>query len=307
LSHGIRAFDITEEASFALHAYLILEGADQPAMAKFLHQKGPGATCGCGKCTAHGVQMRTATITAKGNLAKRPPTNYYLPNCAPDSHDDEERRPDLDPRNLPLRNEIQYLDHLQEIQNAQSKGERADLAQKYGINSESILIGLSSFDITQCAPRDFMHVFYEHMIPMLISFWKGAYKPWKAKNLDLGQPYVIPKEKWDEIGKLTADASKLLPGSFCRALPNIWKEEHHYIAETYGVWMAHLAPKLLRNCWPDHPKYYDHAVLASKILLLAESFETPRDSIKPGGELYEAIQTFVQQYFEYVSTSLLKD
>jgi hypothetical protein len=257
--------------------------------------------CGCGRCESEGVR-----ILNQPPPPRKPNNTYYQPTKAPTIHQGADRRPDLDPRNLPLRTEEQYIQQLIEISTAPTKTAAGDLAKKYGINGPSILSRLSSFHITICAPRDAMHMLYEHLVPMLISFWKGAYKPWKAKGLDHGQPYVIPDAKWEEIGKLTAESSKTIPGAFCRALPDIHKEEHHYIAETYAVWMAQLAPKLLQDAWlPQHCKYYDHAVLLSKIIRTVESYEISRASIQQGGELYEDIQTFFEQYQEYVFISNL--
>jgi hypothetical protein len=136
------------------------------------------------------------------------------------------------------------------------------------------------------------------MVPMLISFWKGEYKPWKAKKLDRGQLYVISEDEWKKIGTLTTEASFTIPGSFTRALPNIFKEEHLYIAETYTFWMMYIAPILLKGRWRETDKYYQHAVLFSSILRRLVDFEIPAQDISPHGILTLDIIRFVQQYYK---------
>ena len=136
------------------------------------------------------------------------------------------------------------------------------------------------------------------MVPMLISFWKGEYKPWKAKRLDQGQPYVIPEVEWKKIGILTLESSSTIPGSFARTLPNIFKEEHLYIAETYAFWMMYLAPVVLKGRWQNTEKYYEHAVLLSSILRRLVDYEIPAQDVSSGGSITLDIIQFVQQYYE---------
>ena len=133
---------------------------------------------------------------------------------------------------------------------------------------------------------------------MLISFWKGEYKPWKSKKLDQGQPYIISNDKWKKIGTLTTEASFTIPGSFTCALPNIYKEEHLYIAETYAFWMMYLAPILLKGCWQETDIYYQHAVLFSSILRRLVDFEAQAQDVSPRGKLTLDIIQFVEQYYE---------
>ena len=142
-------------------------------------------------------------------------------------------------------------------------------------------------------PHDVMHLLFEHMVPMMISFWKGEYKPWKAKKLDQGHPYVISQGKWKKISILTIEYSFTIPGSFTHVLPNIYKEEHFYIAETYAFWIMYLAPVLLKGCWADTDKYYDHAILLSSFLRCVVEYEIPVDDISPQGSLTWDITQFV--------------
>jgi hypothetical protein len=143
-----------------------------------------------------------------------------------------------------------------------------------------------------------MHQLCKHMVPMLIYFWKGEYKPFKAKKLDRGQPYVIEEVKWKKIGTLTIESSFTILGSFSRALPNIHKEQHLYIAETYAFWMMYLAPIVLKGRWHGTDVYYDHAILLSSIMRRLVEYEISAQDISPRGRLTQDIVQFVQQYYE---------
>ena len=91
---------------------------------------------------------------------------------------------------------------LAEIAATTTAASKDDLSKKYGLNGETLLSPLSSVSVAS-TPRDIMHLLFEHMVPMLISFWKGEYKPWKSKKLDQGQPYIISNDEWKKIGTLT--------------------------------------------------------------------------------------------------------
>lgn len=234
-------------------------------------------------------------MLAIGNVAKAS-TIYYLPLRPPSDHP-APQGPVWVPGHLPMRTDMRIEAQLAEIKAAPTAASKETLAKKYGLNGRTLLSCLSSVSVAS-TPHDVMHLLFEHMVPMMISFWKGEYKPWKAKKLDQGQPYVIPQDEWKKIGALTIESSSTIPGSFTRALPNIYKEEHLYIAETYAFWMMYLAPILLEGRWVDTNKYYEHAVLLSSILRRVVEYEIPVQDVSPHGSLTRDITQFVQQYYE---------
>jgi len=132
---------------------------------------------------------------------------------------------------------------------------------------------------------------------MLLQFWKGAYQPWKAQNLDQNQPYVISEATWRSIGKLTAEATHTIPAGFCHAFPNVYTEHHLYISESHAAWFSYLARPLLRGAWPDL-RYYDHAMLLVDIMHETMDYEVNKAALQPGGALREKIVKFVVQYYE---------
>jgi hypothetical protein len=280
------------QQEFCLHAYVVFKCGDLPAVAKFLEQKGHSAVSACSACEATGVRM-----LAIGNVAKAS-TIYYLPLRPPSDHP-APQGPVWVPGHLPMRTDLRIKAQLAEIEAAPTMTVKETLSKKYGLNGRSLLLCLSSVSVAS-TPRDVMHLLFEHMVPMMISFWKGEYKPWKAKKLDQGQPYVISQNNWKIIGILTIESSSTIPGSFTRALPNIHKEEHLYIAETYAFWMMYLAPVLLKGRWDDTTgdKYYKHAILLTSILRRVVEYEIPVQDVSPHESLTTDITQFVQQYYE---------
>jgi hypothetical protein len=87
----------------------------------------------------------------------------------------------------------------------------------YGINKDPTLHCVSSVDMAQCYPWDWMHIFLENIIPALIKLWIGKYK-----GIDAGEGnYEILKEVWEEIRDETSSAVKDIPAAFMQHLPNI--------------------------------------------------------------------------------------
>jgi len=290
LARGVKTTDIYLREEFSLHAYIVFKCGDLPAVAKFLEQKGHSAVSACSACEATGVRM-----LAVGSVTKAS-TIYYFPLRPPSDHPPPQG-PIWEPGHLPMRTNERINTQLTEIEAAPTATLKDALAKKFGLNGRTLLSCLSSVSVAS-TPRDVMHLLFEHMVPMMISFWKGEYKPWKAKKLDQGQPYVIPQDEWKKIGLLTIGSSFIIPGSFTRALPNIHKEEHLYIAETYAFWMMYLAPVVLKGRWGNTDKYYKHAILLSSILRRVVEYEIPVQDISPHRNLTQDITQFMQQYYE---------
>lgn len=290
LARGVPMRDVHLNEDFDLHACLVFKSGDLPAVAKFLEQKGHSAVAACSGCEVTGVRILTIRNVMKASKI------YYFPLWPPSDHP-APQAPVWDPARLPMRIDRQIEAQLAEIAATTTAASKDDLSKKYGLNGETLLSWLSSVSVTS-TPHDIMHLLFKHMVPMLISFWKGEYKPWKSKKLDQGQPYIISNDEWKKIGTLTTEASFTIPGSFTHALPNIYKEEHLYIAETYAFWMMYLAPILLKGRWQETDIYYWHAVLFSSILRRLIDFEVQAQDVSPRGKLTLNIIQFVEQYYE---------
>ena len=289
LARGYSTVDVLAGERFILHTYIVSRSGDLPDVSKWLGYKGAGAKSPCMECEITGVRILAL------DDGQRASTNYYVPLKPPSTHP----QPHIvwDPHDLPLRSDFSTSKQLDEIRCAPTKAQREELAKKYGLNGTSLLERFSSFSRSVSAPHDYMHLIFAHMIPMLLQLWRGSYYPWKARNLDNGQPYVISDAKWMTIGKLTAEATHLIPAGFCRAFPNIFTEHHLYISESHAAWFSYLARPLLLNAWADS-RYYDHTMLLVDIMRETMDYEIKTANLKPGGTLREKIVRFVEQYYE---------
>jgi len=176
LAQGIMTTDIHLHQDFHLHAYIIFKCGDLPAVPKILEQKGHSAFSACSTCEATSVQM-----LAIRNIAKVL-TIYYFPLWPPSDHP-EPHSPVGVPGHLPMCTDTCIKAQLAEIEAAATALSKEALVKKYGLNGWCLLSCLSSVSVAS-TPCDVMHLLFEHMVLMMISFWKGEYKPWKAKKLN---------------------------------------------------------------------------------------------------------------------------
>ena len=160
----------------------------------------------------------------------------------------------------------------------------------YGINGEPTLHRVSSVDLAQCYPWDWMHLFLENIIPSLIKLWMGKYK-----GLDVGNGnYEIAPEVWEEIGRETADAVRDIPATFARKLPNIDTDRSNYTAEAWCFWFMYLAPFMLQNQFPDQ-KYHRHLCDLIDIMKMCLRFEITSEEVN---DLEQKIYAWVHLYEE---------
>ena len=185
LSRGVLMTDYATGHTFHQHSYVIFKSGDLPDQAKFLGYKRHSAKCPCSHCLATGVWVLRISDVDQAS------TNYYIPLCPPLSH--PANTPSWDPRHLPLRTAENLQSQLQEIDSASTNADHDGKAMQYGLNGTSLLERFSSFSWAECAPHDIMHLLFEHMVPMLIQFWKGQYGPWKATWIGTNHMWFLTK------------------------------------------------------------------------------------------------------------------
>ena len=96
-----------------------------------------------------------------------------------------------------------------------------------------------------------MHLFFENLVPNMIKHWTG-----KFKKLDQGTGhYRLDNNVWNEIGRLTAEATCTIPAAFVGTLPDIVQDQILYKAEAYSFWIQYIAPILLLDRLPQ--PYYE--------------------------------------------------
>ncbi|QRW01118.1 Transposase family Tnp2 protein [Ceratobasidium sp. AG-Ba] len=259
---------------FVLRAFLIIIFGDIPAISKLLALKGHNAKVPCRACYA------------KGYLCKLPKNSvYYIPLRYPG--DAEGFPPEL----LVMRTHNAFLRHYEALDDLEDRqGRRKKYAQEYGINDRPIFAHLKSFDLAQCAPYDIMHLLFENLVPNMIKHWIG-----KFKNLDEGNGnYRLSENVWNEIGRLTTEATCTIPAAFVGTLPDIAQDRTLYKAEAYSFWIQYIAPILLLNRLPE--PYYEHFLLMRDIVILSVQLNITTEQVD---ELEKMVNQWVIDYEKY--------
>jgi len=177
-------------------------------------------------------------------------------------------------RSLPLHNEHQILQQIQQIQEELRVTAWDNLAKKFGINGKSVLNSIPGFNHIVGYPHEYMHLLFENIIPMLICLWKGDFRNVNSSE----QPYVISAEQWKTIGCRTTQSNCCIPASFSRVIPNIDTDQNLFTAEAYVFWFMHMAPTLLQGQFAEE-RYYKHAMLLVKSIEKCLQFEITHEEI----------------------------
>ena len=275
LAYGVHTFNAVTKSHFPMRAYRLFTLGDMVSMNAELGIKGHNGFSPCRSCEMKGV--RNVTDGA---------TNYYIPLTLPSVRDEPRRS--WDPNNLPLRTHESFSLAREAIRKAPTKKAAEDLEMYHGINGDPALQRVSSVDLAQCYPWDWMHLFLENVIPTLLKLWMGKYK-----GIDVGEEdYEIADDIWEEIGRETVNAVKDIPVAFVRHLPNIATEHGNFTAEAWGFWFMHIAPFVLQNRFMDQ-KYYRHLCDLVDIMKICLQFKITEDEIDV---LEEMIHDWVHLY-----------
>jgi hypothetical protein len=136
-----------------------------------------------------------------------------------------------------------------------------------------------------------MHII-ENIIPALVSLWTGDYK-----GLDNGsEDYQIPKIVLEAIGQACVDSGRTIPSAFGCRVPNLAKERHYFIAESWFLFTTLLGPVLLRQRF-SQPVYYRHFVSLVTLINLCLQLEIPADDID---QIEKGFADWVLEYERYV-------
>jgi hypothetical protein len=261
LATGVSAYDALSRSLFSLHAYVITGFGDIPAVSMLMHMKGHNGLCPCRMCRIFGIRIpdsRNKTLYVP--LSRR---NHPAPTDVVEYH----------PEKLPLRSHDQFMMQAKEVESAPTEMQREELAKTYGIKGVPLLGALGSLRFPQSFPYDFMHLVWENVIPNLVLFWSGHYK-----GMDEDQPYVLSPHIWEEVGAISAAATRTIPSSFGAPIPNPAKDRSCFTSSTWSVWSLFIAPIVLEGRFPDD-RYYKHFCDLVRILNLCLQFEISEKDI----------------------------
>jgi hypothetical protein len=253
----------------------MLEHGDLVAIAKMLGIKGTNGYSPCRSCKTKGVR----DITRQGKT-------YYIPLRTPDVP--HQTRPHADPRNLEMRRHSDFDAVLRRVENATSSTTKKFLQMYHGIREEPALTRVKSINNAKSIAWDWRHLFSENVCPQMFYLWSDRTPLLKTGHFD----YVIPKERWIEIGQETAEAVKNIPAAFVRVLGNIANDTSNFTAESWAFWFMYIAPIVLKGRLPKK-RYYRHMCALANIMKTTIRYELTHKEIDG---LEEEIACWVEQY-----------
>lgn len=271
LSVGVRTWDAEAAEFFTLRAHLILASGDTPAVSMLMNMKGANGYCPCRMCTATSVSDPATSSTT-----------LYLPLSPSHMHPG---KIDYDPLSLPLRSHDSFISQSRLVATAPSRVQRERLARECGIKGESIFYKLPTIEFPLSFPTDFMHLIFENVLQTLVSLFGGDVK---GMEQDV---FVIPKKKWEDLGRATAACGASIPSCFGSRPPNFVENRQRCTADSWSFWLLYLAPILLDDCLPS--AHYRHFVRFSELVGECLQFEMPKERL-PGlrRDFAEWVQNF---------------
>jgi hypothetical protein len=273
LEIGVKAFDAISQASFLLHAYLILAFGDIPAVALIMRMKGQNGLSPCRTCNIKGVSVsRTYYVPLRRDK---------IPGANPQQYNASD---------LPTRTHEEFLEQARAVEMAHNNSTHEQLAKQYGIKGVPVLSCISSLSFPSSFPFDFMHLIWENLIPNLILFWTGEFKDLDHQN----KGYVIAPHIWNAVGVTTAACGATIPAAFGAPVPNIVTKQSLMSAEMYSNWTLYIAPIVLRGRFKKN-KYYTHFMQLVKVIKLCLAFEIDEAALN---QIDEGFRSWVQRYEE---------
>lgn len=148
---------------------------------------------------------------------------------------------------------------------APSKAERDRRSQEHGIKSSSSYPDcLLSTPLS--IPTDFMHLVFKDVLTTLVNLLGGT-----SSNLEK-EHFVVAEEKWEEIGRATANSGNTIPSCFTARFP-ISLSSDRDVRLTIG--------RSGSNILPVPSMYYKHIMRFSELERECLEFEYRRDRL-PG-------------------------
>ncbi|QRV83004.1 Transposase family Tnp2 protein [Ceratobasidium sp. AG-Ba] len=266
-----------EGANFILHAFLIILFGDIPAVSKLLMLEGHRGKAPCRACLILGTEHRGEA----GSVT------YYVPLTTPDNLEV------LLPEELSMRTHDTYLFYYNQLETIQGVGARAQLATDCGLNGRPLFTRLKSIDLSCCAPYELMHLFFENLVPNMISHWKGIFK-----DVEDDAAYRVSADDWKIIGEQTAQATRTIPGQFVGTIPNIDIDMGLFKAEAFAFWFMYLAPILLSGRLAR--AYYEHFLAMREIFIWTLDMGiTPEQVYTLETMIHDWVKEYERLYYRY--------
>ncbi len=193
-----------------------------------------------------------------------------------------------------------YIEKLEQVRAARNRKDYEAARLETGISKPSILSGLSRFQgIPHGCVLDNMHLICLNLTDLLLPIYRGTFERDESDDLNTWTFAVFrDKDVWKDHGRLVAQVTSYLPGSFDRPPRNpAEKLSSGFKAWEFLLYVYGLLPILLRGVLPDD--LYTHfckLVTAVRIIL---QFRIPLIQLPYAQQLFlEYVEEFEEKYYQ---------
>ncbi|KAJ7664814.1 hypothetical protein B0H17DRAFT_1143574 [Mycena rosella] len=192
-----------------------------------------------------------------------------------------------------------YQKNLQFIIDSPKKTQYEKRRLETGISKPTLFSGFPEkhiLGVPGCFALDIMHLPSLNLPDLFIPLWRGLFECDKTDNKALWDWAVLKGDVWKEHGKMVANATPYIPGSFDRPPRNpAEKISSGYKAWEFLLYFYGLGPALLHGVLPDkYWKHYCKCVRGNRILMQEEI--TPAELRESNQKLTEFSDAFETLY-----------
>lgn len=266
---GLRIWDAARDRVFTSYPFLALATADGPGMACLSGFVGHQGKC---HCRVHcGLKGRHKPGKPQYYPVRKKPHNYNVQGC---DHDDVDLN-DLLGNFTTEESEARYKENLQTVQMSPNQADYYKARLESGICKPTIFSGLPPeriLGVPGCFPLDVMHLPALNLPDLFIKLWRGTFDCDPTDSKANWSWFVLKGQTWKDHGKMVADATSYIPGSFDRPPRNpAEKINSGYKAWEFLLYFYGLGPCLFYTVLPDiYWRHYCKLVRGINILLQEE-------------------------------------
>jgi hypothetical protein len=294
---GLKIWDAKKNVVFKSNIFLALATADEPGMACLNGCVGHSGKFGCRLyCPLSG---RHKTGGAHYYPACQKPAGFVVEGC---DHPDVNLQTLLEKFNS-QECKIRYNANLEYVIRSTNKTQYAERRLETGICKPSIFSGLPPgriLGIPGCFPLDIIHLPALNIPDLFLPLWRGTFECDKLNDSkDTWQWNVLSESTvWKTHGKMVANATPYIPGSFDRPPCNpAEKINSGYKAWEFLLYFYGLGPGLFFRILPDaYWIHYCKLVRGIQILLQEEIY--PEELQEAHAKLIEFSNDFETMYVQ---------
>ena len=218
------------------------------------------------------------------------PHNFTVAGCD---------HPDIDINNLPSSSSAEYHRKIRTVIESPNQTQYITRHREAGLCKPTIFAGLPRIlPLPGCFPSDTMHLTALNVPDLLLSLWRGTMDCDPTDDKSTWDWAVLRGETWKAHGKLVADASPYIPGSYGRTPRNpAEKISSGYKAWEFLIYIYGLGPALLYRVLPD--KYWrNFCKLVRGVRLILQRFISKTNLISAHQALLEFAVEFEELYYQ---------